>query len=282
MRSRLDDLIDSLVAAELAKRARGVPRRSWITRHKIIGGGTVAILSIAVLAVAFSTSPTDAHCTTFSSPNSGSPQNRMAVVDTLSTDLPDPAFVHTVRMLASRAGFALDYYEANSTTLELFLNLPRMNYALVVFRTHSATAALTTSEPYSQQSHMIDQLLDKVGSVKVNQTVYFGMTPSSVTSLMCGRFPGTILMAMGCSTMSRTDLADAFVRMGARAFIGWDSLATTSHSDLTFGLVIQVLLEHGTVASAVEAAMHQIGPDPVFGGELRYYPATQGQSTIQM
>ena len=240
----------------------------------------MVILAITILTTTFSGSPSllnDTHCTTVSPPNSGSSlRSRIALVDTLSNDLPSPSFVQTIRIVADKAGFALDYYEANSSTLELFLNLPRMNYTIVVFRTHGWEAVLTTSDPYSQQTYVIDQLLGRVGAQRVNQTVYFAMTPSTVTSLMCGRFSGTIIMAMGCSTMSRTDLADAFLRRGARAFIGWDGGVSMSHSELTFSLVIQMLLGHDTIPSTIETAMHQIGPDPWHGGKLRYYPAIGG------
>ena len=288
VRTRHDDLIDSLIKEELKRRAtsKNSPHRSWIKRHRLVPGGILIAVVFAGLAFGYSNSYgailNDSHCSSIAPPNSAhSSQNKIAVVDALSNEWPAPSFVQTVKILAQTAGLSLDYYNASSTTVSLFMNLPRMGYSLVVFRTHGSVAALSTSEPYSQQSHVVDQLLDRLGAVRVNnQTVYFAITPSTVTSLMCGRFQGTILLAMGCYTTNDTSLADAFTRMGARVFVGWDNGANISHSDAAFGLMLEMLLEHHSVDSSVTSAMHQFGPDPITGAQLRYYPSSQGQSTI--
>lgn len=288
VRTRHDDLIDSIINEELKRRARskGSPHHSWFKTHRILPGGILMALVFAGLAFGYSSSYgailNDTHCSSIAPPNSAhSSQNKIAVVDALSNEWPAPNFVQTVRTLAQEAGLSLDYYNASSTTVSLFMNLPRMGYSLVVFRTHGSVAALSTSEPYSQQSHVVDQLLDRLGAVKVNnQTVYFAITPSTIASLMCGRFQGTILLAMGCYTTNDRSLADAFTSMGARVFVGWDNGANISHSDATFSLVIEMLLDHHSVDSSVTTAMHQFGSDPVTGAQLRYYPTDRGQSTI--
>jgi len=180
---------------------------------------------------------------------------------------------------AKNAGYGFDYYPANATTVDLFLNLPRMNYKIIILRTHGGMAFLTTSQLYSQQRMVIDQLLDRVGAVDVNGTVYFGLYPKSVTELMCGRFQGTLILAMGCGASGTVDLANAFVSMGARGLIGWDNRVTISHSDSAYRVVIESLLKHESIASSVQAAS-QVGRDPVYGASLHYYPGTQGQFSL--
>ena len=223
----------------------------------------------------------DSHCSTLSyyTPNQSS-SNSIALIDSLSTQLPNPGFEQSTKASAQKAGYAFDYYPANATTVDFFLNLPRMNYKIVILRTHGGMAFLTTSELYSQQRMVMDQLLDRVGAVDVNGTVYFGLYPKSVTELMCGRFQGTLILAMGCGASGTVDLANAFIGMGARGLIGWDNRVTISRSDSAYQVVIQNLLEHESIASSVRSASLEVGSDPVYGASLHYYPETQGQFSL--
>ena len=85
---------------------------------------------------------------------------------------------------------------------------------MVVLREHAALTQgeIITSDLYSPSERRIDQLLNRVGPVmEVDGTVHFGILPKFITESMCGLFPGTIVLAMGCSTMDHTDLARAFV-----------------------------------------------------------------------
>ena len=140
----------------------------------------------------------DPHCSIQTPRASGSQSaaNRIALIDSLSKQLPNSGFEQSTVASAQKAGYAFDYYSANSTTVDFFMNLPKMNYKIVILRTHGGMAFLTTSELYSDQRRVMDQLLDRVGAVDVNGTVYFGLYPKSVTELMCGRFQGTLILAI--------------------------------------------------------------------------------------
>jgi hypothetical protein len=288
-KTKIDQFIDSLVSEALARRTgrRRHVLRSWISNHKILGLTCLVIIGVSAFMIAFPTfsSPlisqalNDSHCSTLSPPHNGSQpsSNRIALVDSLSSKLSDPEFVDATMASAQKAGYEFDYFPANATTVNLFLNLPRMNYKLVIFRTHGSSAVLTTSELYSEQRRVMDQLLDRVGAIDVNGTVYYGLYPKSVTEMMCGRFPGTVILAMGCGGIETENLANAFVSIGARAVIAWDKTVSISHTDSAYRVVIESLLGHASIASSVRASSSEIGPDPVYGASLHYYPENQGQ-----
>lgn len=203
-------------------------------------------------------------------------------MDGVSTEFPDHDFVKNVTSSASKAGYLLDYYPAEATTLDLFLILPRLNYSLIILRTHGGFyGPLTTSEPYSNKQYVGNQLLDEVAAVNVSGTVYFSMTPKGVTNLLCGQFPSTTILALGCGSGSNlASQGSAFVKKGARALIAWNAQVGIYHSDLAYEVVTKMLLEHNSIAASIQSSMSRVGPDPLFGATLSYFPDTAAQSRL--
>ena len=222
------------------------------------------------------------HCAASTPHMANSVEKRVALVDGLSKEFPDRDFVTNVTASASRAGYTFDYYPAEATTLGLFTNLPMLNYSLIILRTHGGFyGPLTTSQPYSNQQYVASQLLDEVGAVNVSGTVYFSMTPKGITNLLCGQFPGTVILAMGCGSDSNlANQGSAFVGRGARVLLAWDTWVGIYHSDLAYEIVTKMLLESNTIAASIQGSLARIGPDPLYGANLHYFPGTEAQFVL--
>ncbi len=214
------------------------------------------------------------------------PERRVALIDPLASESPDMNFVRRVTSLVGMLGYDLDYFPSSVATMDLFVNLPSKGYAMIILRSHIGwygnitytEVAVTTSERYSQYSRVLDQLSGAVVPVQINGTRYFGMRPSFVAHEMCGRFPGTLVLSMGCSSMTRNDLAEAFVERGARAFVGWNGPVSASYTDVVFAELVQLLVEGNPLTSVLRTVMND---QWLSGGpQLIVYPEIAGTSSF--
>ena len=73
--------------------------------------------------------------------------------------------------------------------------------------------ALFTSEPYSQNSHVYEQLADELGEahylVGGKEEDYFAVNPNFVVKCLNGRFQNSVILLMGCNGLTHTDMAGA-------------------------------------------------------------------------
>jgi len=60
---------------------------------------------------------------------------------------------------------------------------------------------------------------------------YFLVGSKYVDELMEGRFPNSIVVLGGCSTLSNPSLAKSFINRGALSVVGWDRLVGSSRND---------------------------------------------------
>jgi hypothetical protein len=215
-------------------------------------------------------------------------QPRAAIVDQLSITEPNPTFVQTATDLLEQAGYAVDYYPGEQVTVEFYRNLPNRGHKLILFRVHSArlrddqdaltdVVGLFTSEPYTDKRYVAEQRADlvrpsRIGYVNEGLSIYFGITPNFIKSGMKGKFDDTMIILMGCDGMRSIETADTFVKKGARAYVGWDGLVSSSHTDAATERLLQHLLIDGLpLQEAVAQTMAEIGPDPSYGSKLLMY-----------
>ncbi len=253
-------------------------RQRAIRRAKMRKVKSVVYLTLLILvSVGFvlGTGAVDTHCG-ISLPSKQTPANRVALVDPLSLYYPNPDFTQKVSALAARAGFQFDYYSPNLANLDFLTHLPEMGYKIIILRTHGASGQpiLTTSIPYNPTQRIGDQLMDRLGSVRVQGHEYFALLPDFVSGVMCGRFQGTLILAMGCNALGLGGgLAGAFIQKGAGAFVGWTSLVTITHTDPTFEALIALLLRGYPIADAVQMVEDRYGPDLQTGAHLAFATA---------
>jgi hypothetical protein len=190
---------------------------------------------------------------------------------------PNPTFAANISSTARNAGYGFQYYPPENATLNFFINLPTYNYSIIILRTHGTglvatdPAAIVTSENYSESQHVVYQLTDKVTAVEVDGALHFALGSSFVSDVMCGRFSGTLVLAMYCERGESSSLAKAFLEKGAGGYIGWDYLVSLSHTDLVFESIVKQLVDGNSADRSVQDTMNTLGPDPIWGARLVNY-----------
>ena len=184
-----------------------------------------------------------------------------AIIDQLGADFPNQSFVSNVTRTLHNHGFNVTYYN-QTLNVDFFRNLARSNYGLIILRAHSAlrndssTIDLFTSERYVPGVH--DQELDN-GLLTVGEFLYKpGEDYFALSSLfmenLAGRFPSSVVIAMGCQSLKPgcEQMAAAFVSKGAKAYIGWSDIVFPQDTDdETMNLLNMLLNENRTIADAV-------------------------------
>jgi len=216
---------------------------------------------------------------------------RAAIVDHLSLNQPNPAFAQTVTGLLEQAGYAVDYYPGEQVTVEFYRHLPGHGYRLLILRNHSSLvgtgvevtedAGLYTSEPYSENGHLAEQLDERLLIARYYEggPAYFAIAPEFVRSSMRGKFDDTTIILMGCDGLRTDALAQALVQRGAKSVVGWSRPVSASHTDAAIERLLQHLLKDGlALQEAVAQTMTELGPDPSYESVLRLYPSEEPAS----
>jgi hypothetical protein len=216
---------------------------------------------------------------------------KIAIVDHLAAQWPSQSFNQTSQAILNQTGLKVDYYPTEDVTVDLYRNLPKHNYKLIIFRVHSTATSdvngtppfvvFFTSELYSNLAHVSEQMDMRVVVVKLpnDEANYFGITPPFVKDSMEGRFNDTTIIAMGCEGLTHTTMAEAFIEKGAKAYISWNGTVSASHTDeATVSLLRHLITERQTVEEAVKQTMDEVGPDPAGNSILVFYPDRAGAS----
>ena len=192
----------------------------------------------------------------------------------------------------TRAGYDVDYYKGEDVTVELYRHLPAYGYKLIVLRVHSAyiqqylSLAMFTSEPYSKQKYVYEQLRNRVASGYIEpyqegDPRYLVVTDKFVRHSMEGAFEDTVMVMMGCTGVKKC-AATAFVEKGAKVYVGWNGPVSASHTDrATLQFLKHFLSEKQTIAKAVSRTMEEIGSEPKYKSALLFWPIEAGQLTVK-
>jgi hypothetical protein len=218
---------------------------------------------------------------------------RAAIVDHLGLTQPNPAFTEAATDLLEQAGYAVDYFPGEEVTVEFYRHLPTWGHELIILRVHSALGrvgdqpadwvTLFTSESYDKTSHRKDQTKQRLSKVSYYKggPEYFGVMPGFVRSSMEDDFQDATIITMGCDGLSSATMAEAFVQKGAKAFVAWDGLVSSEHTDATTERLLQHLLIDGlTIQEAVTQTMAEVGPDPSYDSVLQLYPSEESVSAV--
>jgi len=257
--------------------------------HKIRGIAAILIAMVFLSAFIINSMPNQPS-TNKTVPSLSQP--KVAIVDHLSLTFPNQTFVETITNILKQVGYTVDYYPGENVTVELYRNLPTYGYKLVIFRVHSGlilgggdSIFLFTSEPYSTQKYVYEQLTDQIALTRlyVGGSPYFGINEKFVKSSMKGTFTNTTIIMMGCNCMRYTTMAEAFVEKGAKACVGWNMSVSASNTDIvTMHLLQHLFIEKKKLKDAVSEAMKEVEPEPdlEYKTYLTYYPTEAGEQTV--
>ncbi len=252
------------------------------SRKKLAYGAIAVIFVLACFFVYFSL-------------NSSPPE--VAIVDHLSffPEQRNPTFVNACKDILEISGLTWAYHNGEEVTVNFYRNLPTYGTSLIILRVHSAIMrteqgtisilGLFTSERYSVEAakkYREDILDDRLvrAFFTEGQEEYFGIVPKFVEESIKGDFKNTIIIMMGCEglgydELTYTDMAEAFIKKGAKVYIGWDGIISLDHTDqATVHLLQSLLLHKRTINGAVTETMEMVGKDPTYNSTLQYYPKT--------
>ena len=217
-----------------------------------------------------------------------------AIIDQLSVLNSNNTFLGQVTQQLEDYGFGVDLYQGSEITIDFYRGLPQMNYQLIIFRTHSGLLSgeegvvrmttIFTNETYSETKHIKEQLNDRVAKARIDtkHPMVFSIKDSFITQSMEGDFDNTVIIMMGCSGIAIDDLAQAFIEKGASTYLAWHRTVGLGYVDQATPYLIQQLCsEKLTLAEAVHNTMDTIGPDPMFGAKLKYFPDQSGDKTLE-
>jgi hypothetical protein len=292
---KADNVTYSLVTSRKGAKSLGHQRRSSPSR---------ALLAVLLVLVALSGLVIIYFAYPFTT---GSPtrvrEGGIAIVDALSELDPNPGFEQTAIEYSTAAGMYVDVYNSSTASVQFMKSLPA-GYDLVIFRIHSGTGThgvfYFTSEPYDESKYQPEQFRDELRPAKdyEGHPQVFAFGAKFVDTYMRGRLQNTIIIGMGCfgvgtsygtdeepslgaTTEAGSNIADAFIRQGASAVIGWDSLVSLTFSDqATLRLIKALTVEHMSISKAVEATNRELGPDPIYKSRLAYYPENGGDNFL--
>jgi hypothetical protein len=209
---------------------------------------------------------------------------KAAIIDQLNPSQPDPDFIAQATAILQSNGLRVDYWGGDQVTLDLYRRLPGLGYSLIIFRAHAGLlgngrqvdqkTCLYTNQPYGQTAAMVDQILNRVVKAGVdNEAPLFGIGADFISHSLQGRLAAPAVIMMGCRSLEKNDLAQAFIGKGAAVYTGWnENLGLFYSEDVTLSLLNKVVSEKLPVASAIKLIMQEKGPDPETGAELRCYP----------
>lgn len=213
-----------------------------------------------------------------------------AIVDQLSLTQPNPDFAASATDILEQAGYAVDYFPGKQVTVELYRNLPTHDYDLIILRVHSGISeetdittgektkreyvSLFTGEPYRDDKYP-QEPRGRLGKAQYYEGAppLFGIGPDFITDSMRGSFDNALIVMMGCDGLRSQRTAQAFLDKGASAFVSWSRRVSASHTDAATQRLLEKLLVDGLpVGEAVAQTAAEVGPDPLYGAELRVLP----------
>ena len=174
-----------------------------------------------------------------------------AIIDQLGESDPsliNYTFVEKAKNLLISHNFTVTYYN-ESLNVNFFRNLTKLNSGIIILRVHSAlrednsTVDLFTSEEFiggyewERQKGLV--VMGQYLYQYANETKYFCAITHKFIEELEGYFPKSIIIAMGCWSLKPEcqQLAAAFIKKGAKAYIGWTNVVLskdTDHSTITF------------------------------------------------
>jgi len=196
-----------------------------------------------------------------------------AIIDQLGeSGMSNSTFIERATNLLESRNFTVTYYN-KTLNVDFFKGLAEYNYGIIVLRVHSAlrednsTVDLFTSEKYVSGKYQWekDHGLIVVGEYLYRPKEYYFAITSLFINNLAGRFPKSIIIAMGCWSLKPKceQMAKAFLDKGAKAYVGWNETVLPKDTDYETAKFLEMFLgENKTLASAVDLTGRHIYHDP--------------------
>lgn len=198
--------------------------------------------------------------------------SKAAIIDNLAINYPNATFVSEARHILEQVGLKVEYFKWKEVTLDLYRKITQ--YTVVILRVHSGTlnedVCFFTSESlanidkysaWSEAGYLVNASISGLGN-------FIGIKPSFIRYCLDGDFHNSTIIAMGCNSSAVDTMADAFIKKGARVYIGWNRDVTVDCTDnMTLELLKRFFVENKTVKEALTGLT-----DPKTYAQLKCYP----------
>jgi hypothetical protein len=222
-----------------------------------------------------------------------------AIIDQLGESDPlssNSTFVESVTNMLESRNFTVTYYN-KTLDVDFFKKLAEYNYGIIVLRIHSAlrddnsTVDLFTSEKYDPDydsnkypSERESGLLTIGEYLYAPGKYYFAITSLFINNLV-GRFPKSIIIAMGCWSLKPEceQMAKAFLDKGAIAYVGWTDIIYPQDTDQETATLLEMfLVKNETLAAAVARTKRHTYP--VYGktSRMEFYPPSVSVGNLKI
>jgi hypothetical protein len=209
---------------------------------------------------------------------SGKGRVSVAILDPLTGE----GFTSRGVELFESAGYDVDVFRGEEVSVGRIKKMSG-GYRIVVLRVHSSVyhgrVWFFTGERYSQDRHVLEQLLDEVHPAMpaLGSEYLFAVGAEFVLHFLDDRFDGALIIMMGCDGLSSYDLAKSFMEAGAAAYVSWDGPVSLEHTDEATLAMLRALVAEGMcLRDAVRQSMKLIGPDPSYASSLCVFPEEGG------
>lgn len=198
------------------------------------------------------------------------------------------SFVNSATGILKSSGFNVTYYN-QTVDVDYYRSLAKSDYGIIILRAHTAkrednsTIDIFTSEQYVKETTRYQDELENqlvtVGEFLFRKGQYYYAITSKFIDNLEGRFPKSIVIAMGCWSLKPgldDKLPTAFISKGAVAYIGWTDLVLAPDTDAeTLKLLKLLLVENRTLSDAVSRTSSRayIADGQTFTSRLRSYPS---------
>jgi len=268
-----------------------------VRRAVVAGVALLAALSAAAILLALGSggvpqSPA-ANATTAPSQAGTSPFVESALLyDSLSVEYPNDSLVEAIVSALEEAGVEVTVVKGYNASLDWLVAASRFD--LVIIRAHGAyngdpgsgrplgtyiytglpeALAYTVYGDYLveglERGYFAFGVIPRPGVPLEELTRYLTVSPLFIREQL-PPMQGAIVVFSGCYGLADERLAQAFISLGARAFIGWDGNVTLQHSDAALAALVEELAASGwDPHAAAEAVASSLGPDPYTGAVLR-------------
>ncbi|MGB9778973.1 MAG: hypothetical protein ACPLW8_06160 [Candidatus Bathyarchaeales archaeon] len=268
------------------KKKRVEEKKLAFSQKQLIAASIVLSLIIATALIIFASRLTDVPFSL-----------NAAIIDQLGESDPLMAnytFVENIENLLKSRGFDVTYYN-ESLDVNFFKGLTKLNSGIIILRVHSAlrndnsTVDLFTSEEYSGGKYKQEKQQDLVvigQYLYTNETKsYYAITHKFIENLE-GSFPKSIVIAMGCWSLKPEcrQLAEAFIKKHAKAYIGWTSAVLSKDTDQdTITFLERLLIQNKTLKDAIADLKHTYY-DPKLNQtivtRMNFYPPSESDLRI--
>jgi hypothetical protein len=220
---------------------------------------------------------------------------KAAIIDQLGESDPslsNSTFVKRATNLLESRNFTVTYYN-ETLDVNFFKKLAEDNYGIIVLRVHSAlrednsTVDLFTSEKYDSSKYQweIDHGLIVKGEYLYRPEEYYFAITSLFINNLAGRFPKSIIIAMGCWSLKPEceQMAKAFLDKGAKAYVGWTNIIFPQDTDQETATLLEMFLaKNETLADAVAMTEHHTYPAYGVTSEMDFYPRSVSVGNLKI